>query len=117
MQPELTPEIVRAAIAGFQQERLQIEAQIDELRAMLSSPNRETNSPGNTAPKRKRFSAASRRKMAQRARWARIRGEAEPSTPASTESPRPKRRLSVAGRNAIREAQRKRWAQKRAEAA
>ena len=43
MPQELTPEIVRAAIAGFQQERLQIEAQIAELRAMLSSPNRETN--------------------------------------------------------------------------
>jgi hypothetical protein len=36
MQSELTPEVVRAAIAGFQQERLQIDARIAELRAMAT---------------------------------------------------------------------------------
>ena len=119
MPQELTPEILRAAIAGFEQQRLQIDAQIAELRAMLSSPNRETNLPGGTAPKRRGFSAASRRKMAlaQRARWARKRGESEPSAPAQVEAPKPKRHLSLAGRRAIQEAQRRRWAQQRAEAA
>jgi hypothetical protein len=119
MQQELTPEVVRAAIAGFEQQRLQIDGQIAELRAMLASGNRKTNLSETIAPKRKGFSAASRRKMAlaQRARWARIRGEAEQFTPALAESVKPKRRLSLAGRNAIREAQRRRWAQKRAGAA
>lgn len=119
MPPELTPEIVRAAIAGFEQQSLQISAQIRELRAMLSSGNTATNLPGSTAPKRRRFSAESRRRMAfaQRARWVRIRGEAEPSRPASAEAPKAKRRLSAAGRKSIQEALRRRWALKRAEAA
>jgi len=119
MPRELTPEIVRAAIAGFEQQRLQIDAQIAELRALLSSGNRATNSSGSTAPKRRRFSAAARRKMAlaQRARWARIRGGSEPSALTSRETTKPKRKLSAAGRKAIRDAQQRRWAQKRAEAA
>jgi hypothetical protein len=52
--------------------------------------------------------------MAQRARWAAIRGESEPSTP---EAAKPKRKLSAAGRKAIIAATKKRWALKRAEAA
>jgi hypothetical protein len=116
MPQELTAEIVRAAIAGFEQQRLQIDAQLAELRAMIAAGNREIISPGSTTTKRRRFSGASHRKMAlaQRARWARIRGE---SALAPAETPKPKRRLSAAARKAIGEGQRRRWAQKRAKAA
>jgi hypothetical protein len=115
MLDELTPAIVRAAIAGFEQQRIQLDAQIAELRAMLGGGNSATNLPGTTANKRRQFSAESRRKMAasQRARWARIRGESE----APGETPMPKGHLSVAGRRAIQEAQRRRWAARRAKAA
>jgi hypothetical protein len=117
MQQELTPEVLKAAIAGFEQQRLRIDAQIAELRAMLANNGNRGTNPRIT--KRRQLSAASRRKMAlaQRARWARIRGESEPSVPAPAQTPKQKHKLSVAGRRAIQEAQRKRWAQKRAEAA
>jgi hypothetical protein len=54
---------------------------------------------------------------AQQRRWASIRGESEPSSPATPVAPKPKRKLSAAGRKAIQDAVRRRWAQKRAEAA
>ena len=65
------------------------------------------------------MSAAARRRIAaaQKARWAKIRGEAEPTS--SSTAPKPakrKRALSAAGRRAISEATKKRWALKRAEA-
>jgi len=54
---------------------------------------------------------------AQKARWAKIRGEAEPaSSLAATKPARQKRKLSAAGRKAISEATKRRWAAKRAEA-
>ena len=117
MPQELTPEVVKAAIAGFEQQRLRIDAQIAELRAMLANNGNRGTNPRTI--KRRQFSAASRRKMvlAQRARWARIRGESKPSAPTPAETPKPKPHLSVEGRRAIQEAQRRRWAQKRAEAA
>ena len=43
-------------------------------------------------------------------RWAKIRGESEPSTP---EPPKAKRKVSAAGRKAIGDATRKRWAAKK----
>lgn len=64
--------------------------------------------------KRKKFSASSRRKMAlaQKARWAKLKGEIEPA--ATPEAPKAKRKLSEAGRAAIVAATKKRWAAKRA---
>lgn len=55
---------------------------------------------------------------AQKARWAKIRGEADgqPSS-AQAVAPRAKRKPSAAGRKAISEATKRRWALKRAEAA
>jgi len=60
--------------------------------------------------KRKKFSLASRKKMAaaQRARYAKLRGDSEP---AQAESVKPKKRkMSAAGRRAISIATKKRWA-------
>jgi hypothetical protein len=53
---------------------------------------------------------------AQKARWARIKAEAEPaSSPAAAKPEKQKRKLSAAGRKAISEATKRRWALKRAE--
>ena len=113
--------VVLAAIQGFEVQKAQIDQQIAELRGLLSDGSRPVaaTSPEAAAPKRKKFTAAARRKMAmaQKARWAKIRGESEPAVTTSPEPAKPKRRLSAAGRRNIQEALRKRWAQKRAEAA
>ena len=72
------------------------------------------NTPEAPARKRKGFSVAVRRKMAlaQKARWATIRGKSEPSAPARTEVqkvPRAKRRISEEGMKRIIAATKKRW--------
>jgi len=116
MPPKLTQEIIAAAIEGFQSQKRQIDDQIAELRSMLIG-NPTKNAPPEVAPgKRKKFSAAVRRKMAlaQKARWAKTKGEAEP--PVRRETPKPRRKLSAAGRAAIIAATKKMWAAKRAAA-
>src|ERR1035441_2577108 len=79
--PKLTNEIITAAIAGFEGQKTQIDDQIAELRAMLSGVPAETaaTSEEGGPRKRKKFSAAARRKMAlaQKARWAKLKGETE----------------------------------------
>src|SRR6516164_2304182 len=87
---KLTPEIIQAAIEGFQQSKLRIDAQIAELRAMLPGGRTE---PAVTleAPtgKRRKISAAARKRMkeGQQRRWAKTRGEAE--SPSSAVTPEP----------------------------
>ena len=117
---KLTPEIIQAAIEGFQQSKLRIDAQIAELRAMLPGGRTE---PAVTleAPtgKRRKISAAARKRMkeGQQRRWAKIRGEAEsPSSAVTPEPAKPKRKLSAAGKAAIVAALKKRWAAKKAAA-
>ena len=118
MPTKLTPEIIIAAILGFEQQKRHIDTKIAELRAMLSGGPAEPTSTLE-APKRKRrkMSAAARARIAeaQRRRWAASKKTAQPSTPAA--AAKPKRRLSAAGRKAIIAATKKRWALKRAEAA
>ncbi|MGD0870591.1 MAG: hypothetical protein ABSB88_13620 [Bryobacteraceae bacterium] len=118
MQTRLTPEVIAAAILGFEEQKRHIDSQIRELRAML--PGRSTEGASTSeAPKRKRrkMSAAARARIAeaQRKRWAASRQTSQPSTREAV--PKPKRRLSAAGRRAIIAATKKRWALKRAEAA
>jgi hypothetical protein len=117
----LTPGIITAAIDGFESQRRRIDNQIAELRAMLSGgPNQTTPEAivEVTRRKRKKVSAAARRKMAlaQKARWAKIKGESEPAAPAKKEAPKKKRKLSAAGRAAIIAATKKMWAAKKAAA-
>ena len=98
---KLTPEIITAAILGFEQQKRQIDTKIAELRAMLPGGSTEpATTPDAPTGKRRKFSAAARRRMreAQQRRWASIRGESEPSAPAT---PKPKRKLSKAGKAAI----------------
>ena len=119
--PRLTPEIISAAIDGFQAHKVRIDSQIADLRAMLPGGAKPTMAaaPEASAKKRKKFSAATRRRMkaAQQLRWAKIRGEAAPATaPAApkTEKPKAKRQISPEGIARIIAATKKRWAAKRA---
>jgi hypothetical protein len=87
-----------------------LDAKIAELRAMLpGGPAKAAAAPGAPTRKRKNFSAAVRRKMAQsqKRRWAKIRGESEPST--TPEPTKPKRRISEEGMKRIIAATKKRW--------
>jgi hypothetical protein len=104
--------ILLAAIEGFEQQKLRIDAQIAELRAML--PGQPVVTPEASITKRRPMSAAARKRMseAQRKRWA-----ASSTTPATAEPSKPKRKLSAAGKAAIVAALKKRWATKKAEAA
>jgi len=92
----LTPEIITAAIEGFEAKKRRIDDQIAELREMHKGGNTGTAAITD-APSRKRrkLSAAARARMAeaQRKRWAASRGE---SVNAKAEPVKPKRRLSAA---------------------
>ena len=118
MPAKLTNEIITAAIEGFESQKAQIDAQIAELRQMLSGPSAETAAtPRPAKRKRRKMSAAGRARIAeaQRKRWAASKKASGPSAPKA--APKPKRKLSAAGRRAIVAAAKKRWAAKRAEAA
>jgi len=114
----LTNEIIIAAITGFESQKTKIDAQIAELRAMLAGGPAETATTPKAPTGKRKVSAAARRRMAlgQKARWAKIRGESEPPTPATQEAPKAKRNLSNAGRANIVAALKKRWAAKKAAA-
>jgi hypothetical protein len=103
--------ILLAAIEGFEQQKVRIDAQIAELRAML--PGQPVVTPDAPIAKRRPMSAAARKRMsdAQRKRWA-------GSSPAlvTPEPTKPKRKLSATGRAAIVAALKKRWAAKKAAA-
>lgn len=114
----LTPEIISAAIDGYEVQKSRIDGKIAELRSMLSGRSTKTASTSETLKrKRRKMSAAGRARIAeaQRKRWAEFKKRSEPS--ATQERPKPKRKLSAAGRKAIIAATKKRWALKRAEAA
>jgi hypothetical protein len=118
MPTKLTNEIIIAAITGFESQKTRIDLQIAELQAMLDGGTKPTPAATPETPtcKRKKFSAAARKRMkeAQQRRWAKIRGESAPPAPATPEAPKLKRRLSRAGRAAIVAALKKRWAAKKA---
>jgi hypothetical protein len=110
MPTKLTPEIIAAAILGFEEQKRHIDSQINQLKATLGGgPKPTAPMPEASTRKRKKFSAAIRRKMAQsqKLRWARIRGESEPPAPAK--APEAKRRISEEGMKRIIAATKKRW--------
>ena len=114
MPTKLANEIITAAIEGFESQKAQIDAQIAELRQMLSGRPAETAvAPEPAKRKRRGMSAAGRARIAeaQRKRWA--ESKKPQAAPAAA---KPKRKLSAAGRRAIVAAAKKRWAAKRAEA-
>ena len=76
--PKLTNEIIVAAVEGYEAQKIRIDGKIAELRALLAAGSPEGAATSEVpAMKRKKFSAAARRKMAlaQKARWAKIKGE------------------------------------------
>ena len=97
MPTKLTPEIITAAIVGFESQKTHIDAKIAELRALL--PGGSTQTAATPEPAKRKVSTAARRKMAlaQKARWAKIRGESEP-TQATAPPTKPKRKLSAAAK-------------------
>ncbi|MGA2145152.1 MAG: hypothetical protein ABSH49_09340 [Bryobacteraceae bacterium] len=107
----VNPEVIDAAIQGFEYQKAQIDQKIAELRALRSG---ESVLPAKAAaaPKsgRRTLSAAARARIAaaQRKRWAASRKETPAAKPAKP------RRLSAAGRRAIIAATKKRWAAVRA---
>jgi len=120
---KLNEDIIRAAIEGFESQKRRINDRIGELTAMLSgnAAHAPEAAPRKAAQrKRRRFSIASRRKMAeaQRQRWAKIRGESKPAQSAAmAKLPKPKRRISKEGMARIIAATKARWARVRAEKA
>ena len=120
MPTKLTPEIITAAVEGFEQQKLRIDAQIAELRQMLTgTPTATAAAPEVPKGKRRKMSAAARKRIgdAQRKRWAASKKESGPSSLVAPEVPKPKRKLSAAGKKAIADATKRRWARVRAEAA
>ena len=117
---KLTPEIITAAILGFEEQKLRIDAQIAELRTMLpGGPTATAATTESPKGKRRKMSAAARKRIgdAQRKRWAESKKQSAPSSPVTPDAPKAKRKLSAAGKKAIAEASRRRWARVRAEAA
>jgi hypothetical protein len=115
----LTAEIITAAIEGFESQKRRIDAQIAELRQLLSTDRTERASQSGAPTPKRKISAAGRRRMAaaQQARWARVRGQSElPAAPSALKPAKQKRKMSEAGRKAISEATKRRWAVKRADA-
>src|SRR6266700_3124188 len=104
-QLKLTPDILAAALIGFEVQKFAVEGKIAEIRLTLGGGRSEVASSSESRKPRKKRSAAVRRKMAlaQRARYAKLK-------PAVTEPQPKKRTLSAAGRKAIIAATKKRWA-------
>ena len=113
MPQKLSPDIITAAIAGFEAQKQHIDSKIAELRTMLDNRHAAAE-----APKRKRrISVVSRRRMvlAQKKRWAAIKGRSQAISLARPELA--KRRISEEGMKRIIAATKQRWALKRAEEA
>ena len=70
---QLTPELITAAIAGYEVQKAKIDDKIAELRAMLPGGNTVDARPHG----KRVLSAAARARMAeaQRKRWAAVKGE------------------------------------------
>ena len=100
---KLTPEILNAAIEGFESQKARIDTRIAELRQMLNGGPVVPAATPEAAPPKRTVSAAARRRMAlgQKKRWAAIKEGAESPSQATAEPSKPKRKLSAAGRAAI----------------
>jgi len=115
--PTLTREIIEAAIAGFESQKQNIDAQIAELRSMLSGSSAgsaPSTTKRGTSKRRLSPEALERIREGQRRRWAAARGESA-AVPAKA-AKKSKRKLSPEGRKAIVAALKKRWAAKKAAA-
>ena len=121
--PVISNDILNAALNGLESQKLTVEAHIAQVRSLLGNGVKRRGRPPRNAlttavaePKKRHFSAATRRKMAagQRRRYAALRGETEQSQKTTARkqvaTPPKKRTMSAAGRKRIADADRKRWA-------
>lgn len=118
MPPQLDRSILEIALAGLEAQKEKILAQIRQVKEVLGGSPAQTTATGTSdlpTGRRKKFSAATRKKMAeaQRLRYAKSRGEIQ-SPEAAPAPTKKKRKMSAAGRKAISEATKKRWADLRA---
>jgi hypothetical protein len=113
MPQKLSHEVIMAAIAGFEAQKSRINSKIAELRNMLEHRHAAAEAP----QLKRKMSAASRRRiaLAQKRRWAAIKGQSQVTSSARSETP--KRRISEEGMKRIIAATKRRWALKRAEEA
>jgi len=111
---KLTNIIIEAAINGFEAQKKSLDAQIAELRAMLIGAADDSAAGATAKPKRRKFSAAARKRMreAQQLRWAKAKGESKALPEAKPARPKP--HFSAAARKALSDAMKKRWAAKKA---
>ena len=117
---KFTHEILAAAIEGFQAQKQRLDAQIAELRQLMTGGSAKPAATPEPTRKRRKMSAAARERMAaaQRKRWAVVKKES--GVVAKTAKPvakKPKRKLSAEGRQRIIDATKKHWAAVRAAAA
>jgi hypothetical protein len=105
---QISQGIINAAIEGFEAQKLRIDEQIAELRALGNG-----HTPSTEAPNKRGMSAAGRKAIAeaQRKRWAEAKGDA-----LKVKRAKKKRVLSAAGKANIVAALKKRWAAKKAAA-
>jgi electron transport complex protein RnfC len=108
-------EVFTGVIDQLERQRAAIERALAALRE-IDAPAPAVQVAPAAAPeaptrKRKKFSAAPRRKMAlaQKLRWAKIKGESKPPSLPVPEAPKAKRRISAAGMKRIIAATKKRW--------
>ena len=111
MPTKITNEILAAAIEGFLAQKQRLNAQIAELRQQLTGGSPEPAATPEPTRKRRKMSAAARKRIAegQRKRWAAAKKES--GVPADTAKPvakKAKRKLSAAGRQRIIDATKKR---------
>jgi hypothetical protein len=108
---KLTPDILAAAVMGFEVQKFAIEGKIAEIRRMMNGAGADSEpaTPSELRQPRKKRSAAVRRKMAlaQRARYAKLKPGSEPTQAVAV---KPKRKRSAAVRKRMAMAQKKRWA-------
>jgi peptidoglycan hydrolase CwlO-like protein len=120
MPTKLDNNILAAAIEGFEAQKKRLDAQIAEIRQLLTGVRSEPAAKPEPQRKRRMMSAASRKRIAeaQRKRWAAAKKQSGAAPKAAKpEARKPKRKLSAAGRKRIIEATRRRWALVRAAAA
>lgn len=115
MPQKLSQEVIAAAIAGFEAQKELINSRIAEVRNMLH--HRDGHAAAESPKRKRKMSAASRRRiaLAQKKRWAAIKGKSDVTSLARSEAP--KRRISEEGMKRIIAATKRRWALKRAEEA
>jgi hypothetical protein len=116
---KVTERMIAAAIAGFEAQKREIDAEIAALRGEARESAAAEPSADSTKPARRKMSAATRKKMAlaQKKRWAGKTATPEPEAAVEAVVPaKPKRKLSAAGKKRIIEASKKYWAAKRAAA-